>query len=156
MPNTYSQIYLQIVFAVQGRQNIIRPDIEERINKYITGTIKKKNHKLLIINGMPDHIHIFVGFDPNDRISDFVKEIKRCSTNFINGNQLVHGHFSWQKGFGVFSYSRSQIGTVCKYIEQQEEHHRIRTFREEYEEMLKRFNVEYNKEYILKGYEEME
>jgi putative transposase len=149
MANTYSQLFIHIIFSVKGRQNIIRKEFKDDLYKYITGIIKEKNHKLYRINGMLDHIHIFLSLNPDESVSSLVKEIKRCSSIFINKNNWIAGHFEWQSGYGVFSYSKSQFEEVCKYIENQEQHHKIKTFREEYIEFLKKFDVPYNERYIF-------
>jgi putative transposase len=149
MAGTFSQIYIQIVFAVKGRENIISKVWKDDLHKYIAGIIKGKEQKPIIVNGMPDHIHVFVGLRPSMPISDLVRDIKNNSSNFINNNKLVKGKFSWQEGYGAFSYSHSQIGQVYDYILNQEEHHKKRTFREEYLELLKKFEIEYNEKYLF-------
>ena len=149
MAGTFSQIYIQIVFAVKGRENIISKVWKDDLHKYIAGIIKGKEQKPIIVNGMPDHIHAFVGLRPSMPISDLVRDIKNNSSNFINNNRLVKGKFSWQEGYGAFSYSHSQIGQVYDYILNQEEHHKKRTFREEYLELLKKFEIEYNEKYLF-------
>ena len=143
MANTYTQLYVQIIFSPPGRQNLIHNKIKNDIYKYIAGIIKKKNQKPMIINGMPDHLHILLGFSPDIAISDLVRDIKSNSTNFINDSKLIPGKFSWQKGFGAFTYSKSQVPRVVKYIENQAEHHSIKTFKEEYLELLNKFGIEY-------------
>jgi putative transposase len=150
MANTYTQIYLHIIFVVEGRQNLLPAKNKEELYKYIAGMIREKRHKPFIVNGMPDHIHILLGYNPIEGLSTLVKEIKRCTSLFINNNKWVKGKFKWQLGFGAFSYSKSQINTVYKYIENQEVHHKKKTFREEYLELLKRFEVEYDDRYIFK------
>lgn len=149
MANTYSQIYIQVVFAVQGRQNLIPKQIREEMHKYITGIIQKRDQKLLSIFCMPDHTHILIGLKPTICISDLVRDIKAGSSKFINDKRLIKWKFNWQEGFGVFSYSRSQIETVIKYILNQEKHHKKKTFREEYLEFLKKFEIEYNEKYLF-------
>ena len=150
MAGTYSQVYLQIVFAVKGRQNLIHKDWKEDLNKYISGIITGKGHKSIIVNGVEDHIHAFVGLKPAMEISDLVRDMKNNSTNFINDNNLVKGKkFSWQAGFGVFSYSQSSIRNVYNYILNQEEHHRKKTFKEEYFKFLKEFEIEYDERYLF-------
>jgi len=148
MANTYTQIYIHIVFAVKHRDALISSSWKERLHKYITGIIQNKGHKLIAINTMPDHAHIFIGMKPDAALSDLVRDVKKDSTNFINRGIKPHGTFAWQEGFGAFSYSHSQIDTVVKYILNQEEHHRRRTFREEYEGMLREFAVEYDTRYV--------
>ncbi|MES2619397.1 MAG: IS200/IS605 family transposase [Bacteroidota bacterium] len=149
MPHTYTQLYIQIVFAVQGRQNLISQQHKEELHKYITGIVQKRNHKMLAINSMPDHTHIFVGLKPTQSISDLVRDIKTNSSSFITEKKFVRGKFNWQEGYGAFSYSHSHIDAVVKYILNQEEHHRKKTFREEYIDFLKKFNVEYDEKYLF-------
>ena len=149
MSGTFSQIYIQIVFAVKGRQNLISKSNQDELNKYIAGIIKGKEQKPIIINGMPDHIHSFIGLRPVMAISDLVRDIKNNSSNFINDKKWVKGKFSWQEGYGAFSYSHSDIENVYKYILNQEEHHKKKTFREEYVDLLKKFEVEYNEKYLF-------
>lgn len=149
MANTYSQLYIQIVFAVKGRQNLISTKWKDEIYKYITGIITNKKQKLIAINGMPDHIHILVGIKPNVSISDLVRDIKTSSSKFINEQKWINGKFEWQTGFGAFSYGHSQLTPVIKYIENQEEHHKTKTFKEEYITFLKLFNIDFKNEYIF-------
>ena len=149
MPGTYSQIYIQIVFAVNGRENLITKNYKDDLHKYIAGIIKGKNHKPIIVNGMSNHIHAFVGLKPSMAISDLVRDIKNNSTNFINKSKLVKGKFSWQEGYGAFSYSHSHINDVYNYILNQEEHHKKKTFREEYLDFLKKFKIEYDEKYLF-------
>ncbi len=153
MAGTYSQIYIQIVFAVKGRENLISKKWKEELNKYIAGIIKGKGQKPIIVNGMPDHIHTFVGLRPAMAIADLARDIKNNSSNFINGNKWIKGKFAWQEGYGAFSYSHSQIERVFNYIKNQEEHHRKKSFRDEYIELLKKFEVEYNEKYLFKWIE---
>ncbi len=150
MANTYSQIYIHIVFAVQGRQNLIYKDRREELHKYITGIVQNRGQKMLAIFCMPDHSHILTGMKPSISISDLARDIKAGSSKFINENKWMKGKFNWQEGFGAFSYSRSQIDTVIKYILRQEEHHKKRTFQEEYIQLLKKFEVEYDEQYLFK------
>ena len=149
MANTFTQINIQIVFAVQGKQNLIQERNKEELYKYTTGIVHNKGHKLIAINGMPDHVHIFVGMKPRESISDLVRDIKKDSSNFINSKRWFRGKFNWQKGYGAFSYSRSQRDNVIKYIMEQEKHYKKKTFREEYLEFLKAFNVKYDKRYLF-------
>ena len=153
MANTYTQIYIQIVIVVRNRQCLVPAEKKSHLYKYLTGIIQNKGHKLLAINGVSNHIHILIGLNPSEALSDFVKELKRCSTNFINGQKWLRGKFSWQEGYGAFSYSRSQLNRVIKYIENQEVHHKRKSFREEYIEMLKKFEVIYNEKFIFKDVE---
>ncbi|MFN8276601.1 MAG: IS200/IS605 family transposase [Chitinophagales bacterium] len=149
MPGTYSQIYLQFVFAVKGRQNLISPSWKDELNKYISGIIKGKDQKAIITNGMPDHVHCFVGLKPSIRISDLVRDIKNNSSKFINDNGFVKGQFAWQEGYGVFSYSHSHIPRVYNYILNQEAHHARMNFKTEYLTMLKKFDIAFNSDYLF-------
>ncbi len=153
MANTYTQILIHIVFAVKGRSNLISSKNKDELYKYISGIVQNKAHKLLIINGMPDHIHILLGLNPSESISNLVKEIKRMSSKFINERNWVKGKFEWQSGYSAFSYSKSHLNNIYKYIENQEIHHKKRTFREEYLELLKKFQIKYDKQYIFKDVE---
>jgi REP element-mobilizing transposase RayT len=149
MPGTFSQVYIQVVFAVKGRDNLIGKQWKDDLHKYIAGIIKGKEQKPIIVNGMPDHIHAFIGLRPSMAISDLVRDIKNNSSNFINGKKWVNGKFSWQEGYGAFSYSHSQIETVYNYILNQEQHHRKKTFREEYIAFLKKFDVPYEERFLF-------
>lgn len=149
MAGTYSQLYIQVVFAVKGRENLIVKAWKDDLHKYISGIITNKEQKSIIVNGMPDHIHAFIGLKPSMKISDLVRDIKNNSSNFINDRKLVRGRFSWQEGYGAFSYSHSHIENVYKYILNQEEHHKKRSFREEYLELLQKFEIEYNEKYLF-------
>jgi len=150
MANTYTRIYIQVVFAVQGRYNLIRKEHKEELHKYITGIIRNKKQKLIAINSMPDHTHVFIGMKPSIALSDLVRDIKNNSTTFINEKNWVQGKFNWQEGFGAFSYGHSQIDAVVKYIQNQEKHHARKTFKEEYIEILEKFNVEYDTKYLFR------
>ncbi|MDZ7261214.1 MAG: IS200/IS605 family transposase [candidate division KSB1 bacterium] len=154
MANTYTQIYIHIVFAVQGRQNLIKKENKEELHKYIAGIIRNMKQKLIAINSMPDHVHIFIGIKPNIALSDLVRDIKNNSSTFINEKKWVRGKFNWQEGYGAFSYGHSQVDAVVKYIQNQEKHHAKKTFEEEYLAILKRFNVEYDERYLFKWIEE--
>ncbi|RPH34499.1 MAG: IS200/IS605 family transposase [Bacteroidales bacterium] len=149
MAGTYSQIYIQVVFAVNGRQNILQKPWREEVFKYMAGIIKGKNQKSIIVNGVSNHVHLFIGLKPSMALSDLVRDLKNNSSNFINSQKFVRGKFSWQEGFGSFSYSQSQIENVYQYILKQEEHHRKRTFKEEYIEFLKQFEIEYDEKYLF-------
>ena len=139
MANTYSQIYIHVVFAVEGRRNLIPKQHRETLHKYITGIVQNREQKMLSIFCMPDHSHILVGMKPSISISNLTRDIKAGSSKFINDNKWIAGKFNWQVGFGAFSYSRSQIDNVIKYILNQEIHHKRKTFKEEYIELLKKF-----------------
>jgi len=149
MANTYSQLYIHIIFAVKGRQSLISAKWKEEIYKYITGITTNKGQKLIAINGMPDHIHILIGLKPDKSISDLVRDIKSNSSKFINDKKWITGKFEWQIGFGAFSHSHSQLTNVIKYIQRQEEHHKVKTFKEEYIEFLKLFNIEFKDGYLF-------
>ncbi len=149
MANTYTQIHIQFVFAVKNRQSLIQKEWKEDLHKYITGIVANQGHKLLAISGMSDHIHIFIGMRPTQSMSDLMQDIKGDSSKWINQNGFVRGKFEWQSGYGAFSYSRSHISNVIRYIENQEEHHRNVTFREEYIKMLEAFEIEYDEKYIF-------
>jgi REP element-mobilizing transposase RayT len=149
MAGTYSQIYLQVVFAVKGRENLIAQSWKDELHKYISGIIKEKEQKPIIVNGMPDHIHAFIGLKPSMRISDLVRDIKNNSSKFINEKGWIKGKFSWQEGYGVFSYSHSHIERVYNYILNQEEHRRKKTFKDEYLELLKKFEIEFQEAYVF-------
>jgi putative transposase len=150
MANTYSQLHIQCVFAVKYRSSLIRKEWKEQLHKYITGIIQNNDHKLIAINSMPDHIHVFLGYHPHQSLSDLMRMVKGDSSEFINKEKLNSAKFRWQEGYGAFSYSRSQIAKVARYIENQEEHHRKRTFLEEYRIFLERFEVDYEEQYIFK------
>ncbi|MEX0648088.1 MAG: IS200/IS605 family transposase [Balneolaceae bacterium] len=153
MADTYTQLYIQFVFAVQNRTSLIKPEWESELHKYITGIIQNKSHKMITINGMPDHLHMFIGFQPVDHMSELIKVVKGESSKWIKERGLVRGQFRWQEGYGAFSYSRSHIDRVYHYIRNQKEHHKKKTFREEYIELLEKFNVEYDERYIFKPVE---
>lgn len=149
MANTFSQLYIQVVFAVKGRQSLLEEKWEAQLYQYITGIIKAKDQKLLAINGMPDHIHIFMGIKPNCCLSDLVREIKKSSTEFISRNNLTQQPFRWQEGFGAFSYSHSHVDHVVKYVLHQKEHHKKSTFKEEYVDLLQKFQITYDEKYLF-------
>ena len=153
MPNTYTQIYLHIVFAVKGRQNLLPEQHREEIHKYITGVVRERGHKMLAVFCMPDHVHILAGIKPAMSISDLVRDIKTGSSNFINGQKWIPTQFNWQEGYGAFSYSRSQIDGVIKYILGQEEHHKRKSFRDEYVGLIKEFGIEYDEKYLFEWIE---
>ena len=153
MANTYTQMYIQLVFAVQNRMSLIQYEWKDELYKYITGIVQNNKHKLIAINGMPNHLHVFVGYKPLQLIPDLLQDIKGSSSGWINSRHLVKGRFSWQEGYGSFSYSHSHIDNVVKYILNQEQHHKKRTFREEYTDLLNKFNVDYDEKYILQDIE---
>ena len=154
MANTYTQIHLHVVFAVEGRQSLIAPEHNDELQKYITGIVSAQRHKLIAINNMPDHLHLLVGLRPDAALSDLVRDIKANSSSFIKAKRWVRGRFSWQEGFGAFSYSRSQLGAVIRYIENQQKHHARKSFREEYKQLLDKFEVEYDPRYVFKPIDE--
>ncbi len=152
MPNTYSQIYIQIVFAVKGRQAFIKENFREELQKYISGIIAQKKQKLYAIYCMPDHTHILVSMKPDIAISDLVRDIKSNSSSFIEDKEFVK-NFSWQTGFGAFSYSKSQSKNVVDYILNQPQHHKKRSFKAEYMEFLQKFEIEYDEKYLFEFYD---
>ena len=149
MANTYSQIYVQVVFAVSGRANLIKSEWKEELYKYIAGIVRNNKQKLIAVGGVADHIHLLLGIEPNIKLSDLVRDIKANSSRLINEKRFVRGKFSWQEGFGAFSYSRSQIDAVIGYIQNQEIHHAKQTFRDEYSKLLQKFAVEFNEKYLF-------
>ncbi|NJW51707.1 IS200/IS605 family transposase [Salinimicrobium oceani] len=153
MPGTFSQLYVQIVFAVKGRNSLIAEQWEQELYKYITGIITNKNQKLLAINGMPDHIHILIGMKPSCCLSDLVREIKKASNEFINQRNFLKSRFEWQEGYGAFSYSHSALDNVITYIKNQKEHHKRRSFKEEYKEFLNKYRIEHKDEYLFQWIE---
>ena len=153
MGDTYTQLYIQLVFAVKGRTNFIQYAWEEELYKYITAVVQNDRHKMLAINGMPDHIHIFLGLNPAFSISDLVKDIKRASNNWINKKGFTKGKFEWQSGYGAFSYGKSQIDQVCKYVLNQKTHHARLSFKDEYINLLKLFEIDFKDEYLFEFYD---
>lgn len=150
MGNTYTQIHIQVVFTVQNRKCIISSKWKDELYKYSTGIIQNYDHKVLAINGMPDHLHIFIGFRPTQSISDLMRILKSETSKWINNNGFVKGRFSWQEGYGAFSYSKSHVNSVIDYIKTQEEHHRKKAFIEEYRDFLEKFNIPFDERYIFK------
>ena len=153
MANTYTQIHIHVVFAVQNRVSLINKAWQDRLYQYIIGIIQNHGHKVLSIGGMPDHVHILFGFRPTQSLSALMQIVKRDSSEWINDNGFAAGKFSWQHGYGGFSYSKSQISQVANYIENQEKHHSKRTFLEEYTKILQDFGLEYDERYIFKPIE---
>ncbi|WP_295338138.1 IS200/IS605 family transposase [Flavobacterium sp.] len=151
MANTYTQIHLQFVFAVKYRDGLIHSSFKDELYQYITGIIKNHNHKLLAINGMPDHVHILVGMRPTQSVSDLMQDIKGSSSKWINEKRFLKVKFEWQEGYGAFSYAKSQVNTVVNYIKNQEQHHAVRSFNQEYLEFLAEFEVVYDERYIFKA-----
>lgn len=150
MANTYTQIHIQAVFTVQNRDCIIGNHWKDELYKYITGIITNNQHKLLAINGMPDHIHILFGFRPSQSLSDLMQDIKGSSSKWINEKRFIKGKFSWQEGYGAFSYSKSWLSNVIRYINNQHVHHKKKTFIEEYLELLKEFEIDFDDRYVFK------
>ncbi len=149
MANTYTQIHIQSIFAVKNRSSLIQTEWKDELYKYITGIIQKHEHKLLAINGMPDHLHVFFGMRPAQSLSDLMQDIKGSSSKWINDRRFLRSKFEWQAGYGAFSYSKSQVPNVISYIENQEIHHQKKTFLKEYEEFLKKFEVDYDERYLF-------
>ena len=149
MANTYSQLYTQLVFAVKGRQSLIQSDWKETLYKYIAGIISNQKQKLMIINGMPDHVHILIGIKPDKSISDLVRDVKSHSSSFIREQGFVKGRFEWQEGFGAFSVSQSQITKLILYIQNQELHHKKQSFLSEYLDFLKAYEIDFKPEYLF-------
>ena len=153
MSNTYTQIHIQCIFAVKYRRSLIEKDWKQYLHKYITGIVQNHNHKMIRINSMPDHLHMFFGMRPDQSLSDLMRIVKSDSSEWINQQKFCQSAFRWQGGFGAFSYSRSQLGAVIRYIENQQKHHAKKSFREEYVEMLEKFNVKYDARFIFKEVE---
>ncbi|MGY3215012.1 IS200/IS605 family transposase [Mucilaginibacter sp. HD30] len=149
MPDTYTQLYIHFIFAVKYREALIKSDWEERLHKYITGIIQNNGHKLLAINSATDHTHIFIGLTPKQSISELMRLVKGDSSEFINKEKLTTRKFQWQEGYGAFSNSRSQIDGVVKYILNQKEHHAKRSFKDEYLDILKDYDVKYDERYVF-------
>lgn len=149
MANTYTQLHIQFVFAVKYRKALISKAWKEDLHQYISGIIRANDHKVLQVNSMPDHIHILVGMRPVQAISALVQNIKAESSKWINNKELCQEHFSWQEGFGAFSYSKTHVASVIAYIQNQENHHAKKNFLDEYVEMLKMSGVDYKEEYIF-------
>jgi REP element-mobilizing transposase RayT len=153
MPGSFSQIYIQVVFAVKGRESLIQPEWEEELFKYISGIVRNKEQKMLAINGMPDHIHFLIGMKPSCCLSDLIREIKKSSNEFIRDRKFSKYKFQWQEGYGAFSYSHSALDRVIAYIAIQKEHHKRQSFRDEYQEFLKKFQIDYKDEYLFEWLE---
>ncbi len=149
MPSSFSKFYIQVIIAVKGRENLIANSWKEELYKYISGIITGKGQKSIIINGMSDHIHLFIGLRPEIAVSNLVRDIKNNSSNFINDRKFVRGKFSWQAGYGAFSYSHTDIDRVYNFVLNQELHHKKTTFKEEYYELLKKFEIEFKEEYLF-------
>ena len=153
MPGTFTQLYIQVVFAVKGRQCLIDSSWEEKLYKYISGIVTNKGQKMLAINGMPDHLHFYFGMKPTCCISDLVREVKKSSNEFIQENKFSKYKFQWQEGYGAFSYRHSDLDTMVKYVMNQKVHHQTKSFRIEYLEILNEFGIEFKDEYLFEWYD---
>lgn len=153
MPNTFTQIHIHCVFAVKFRDAVISNYWKDRLHKYIIAIVNNNGHKTLAINSMPDHLHLFFGMKPNQSLSDLMRLFKGDSSEWINKQNLVAGKFRWQEGYGAFSYSKSQSDSIIKYILNQENHHHKKSFKDEYLEMLNKFDINYDEQYIFKELE---
>ena len=149
MANTFTQIYIQVVFAVECRQALIRPENKEELHKYITGIVRNKGQKMIAINSRPDHLHMLLGMQPDLALSDLVREVKKHSTIFVNDSRWVKGRFNWQEGFGGFSYSRSSLDAVIRYIQNQDQHHAKQSFKNEYLRLLRKFDIAFDEKYLF-------
>jgi REP element-mobilizing transposase RayT len=149
MANTYTQIYIQVVFAVQGRQCLIQPDHKEEIYRYITGIVTNQGQKMLQINGVADHVHLLIGMKPNVALSDLVRDVKVGSSKFINEERWIKGRFNWQEGFGAFSYGHSQLDKIIRYIQRQERRHQQSSFKSEYLALLRKFEIAFEDKYVF-------
>ena len=149
MANTFTQLYVQVVFAVKGRENLILEKNREKLQKYITSIVENRKQKMISIYAMPDHVHLLIGLNPNDSISSIVRDVKAVSSKFINEQKWVKVKFNWQEEYGAFTYSKSQLNRVVNYINNQKEHHRKKSFKEEYFEFLKKFQIDYNEKYLF-------
>lgn len=149
MANTYHQIHIQTVFAVKFRKGLIQPEFRQELLGYIGQTINNLGHKTLIINGVSDHVHCFFGLDPKQSLSDMMREVKANSSGWVNEQKFLKHRFEWQKGYGAFSYGKSQVPAVFKYVQNQEIHHKKRTFREEYLDFLVKFEIDHDEKYIF-------
>jgi putative transposase len=154
MSNTYTQIHLHLIFAVKNRKSLIEDSWKDRLYQYITGVVQANKHKMIIVNGMPDHLHIAIGMRPSQSLSDLMQDIKGSSSKWINDNNLSSGKFQWQEGYGAFSYNKSLLPKLIDYIKNQEEHHSQKSFLDEYKEFLKAFEIEYDEKYIFRELED--
>jgi putative transposase len=153
-PGTFTQMYVQLVFAVKFKDSVLHKSIRNRVFEYMSGIITQQKHKSIIINGVSDHVHILFGMNPAISVSDTVHDLKRNSSLFINNEKLCFGKFAWQEGYGGFTYSRSQINGIYKYIENQEIHHKKKSFKEEYIEFLKKFEIKYDQRFLFEFFNE--
>ncbi|MFL6214996.1 MAG: IS200/IS605 family transposase [Blastocatellia bacterium] len=154
MANTFTQIYVQVVFAVTGRESLLRRENKEELHKYIAGIARNKGQKLIEINSMPDHVHILIGLKPDIALSDLVREIKAASSGFINEKRWLRGRFNWQEGYGAFSYSHSHLNAVAGYIRNQEKHHSASSFKDEYMALLRKFDIAFDERYVFQFVDE--
>ena len=152
-PGTFTQIYVQLVFAVKNRETALRKGIRPLVFKYMSGILTNQKHKSIIINGLSNHVHILFGLNPSISVSETVHDVKRSSTLFINRERLCLGKFSWQEGYGAFSYGRSQISDIYNYIENQQEHHKQKTFQEEYVQYLIKREMEFDEQFLYEFWE---
>jgi putative transposase len=150
MPNTYTQVYIQFVFAVKYRRAMLATAWDDRLRRYITAVTQNNGHTMLAINNMSDHLHMLVGFNPTQSLSELMKQVKGESAEWINREKLTPEKFRWLEGFGAFSYSRSHLPNVIAYIENQQIHHQRQTFLTEYRELLEKFNVDFDDRYIFR------
>lgn len=153
MANTYTQINIHAVFAVKGRQNLLVDKFRNDLFRYIQGILKNQEQFALAVNGYKDHVHIFFELNPKYAISDIMRDVKASSSKWINDNKFVVGKFAWQEGYGGFSYSRSHRDNVINYIVNQENHHKKNTFKDEYLELLRKFEIEFKDEYVFEFYD---
>jgi putative transposase len=150
MPNTFTQIHLQCVFAVKFREALISKTWQDRLHDYIAAIISNKGHKILAINSMPDHLHVFFGMRPTQGLSDLIQAVKGDSSEWINKQKLARGYFRWQEVYGGFSYKKTDVDTIVKYVHNQQQHHIKKTFLQEYQELLREFEVAFDEQYIFK------
>ena len=154
-PGVFTQLYIHLIFSPKYRERLLVKEIRNEVYSYISGILTNRGHKSIIVNGMADHIHIFFGANPNDKLSDLIGCIKRDSSTFINGKKWFPEKFHWQDGYAAFSYSRSQLNKVYNYIASQEQHHKKRTFKEEYTELLNKFSIDYENKYLFEFFEDI-
>lgn len=150
MPDTFTQLHIQLVFAVKHRQSLIDKDWQMRLHQYMTGIIENNRHKMLQVNSMPDHLHLLIGLRPHQSLSALVQNLKAETSKWINANRFCPVRFAWQEGYGAFSYSKSHVDRVIRYIQNQQIHHQRESFLEEYTRLLKAFEIDYEAQYIFK------
>lgn len=149
MADTYTQLYIHLVFAVKGRASLVRESLRERLEQYLCGIARTLRHKPLAIYCMPDHLHLLLGLHPDQSVADVVRELKSSSSAWVNTNQLLPHKFEWQRGYGAFSYAKSNVDNVVQYILNQPEHHRKTTFQTEFLALLTKFEIDYKPEYLF-------